>query len=65
MANSTKRAASYGRVSADGQTTDIQIVALREVAARRGWDIAEVYLDNGISGPPASEPGAFRARVRA
>ena len=50
MTNSTKRAAIYGRVSTDGQTTDNQIVALREVAARRGWDIAEVYLDNGISG---------------
>ena len=50
MANVTKRAAIYGRVSTDGQTTDNQIVALREVAARRGWDIAEVYIDNGISG---------------
>jgi DNA invertase Pin-like site-specific DNA recombinase len=50
MANTIKRAAIYGRVSTDGQTTDNQIVALREVAARRGWDIAEVYLDNGISG---------------
>ena len=50
MTKSTKRAAIYGRVSTDGQTTGNQIVALREVAARRGWDIAEVYLDNGISG---------------
>jgi len=50
MTKGTKRAAIYGRVSTDGQTTDNQIVALREVAARRGWDIAEVYLDNGISG---------------
>jgi DNA invertase Pin-like site-specific DNA recombinase len=50
IANSTKRAAIYGRVSTDGQTTDNQIVALREVATRRGWDIVEVYLDNGISG---------------
>jgi DNA invertase Pin-like site-specific DNA recombinase len=50
MTKGPKRAAIYGRVSTDGQTTDNQIVALREVAARRGWDIAEVYLDNGISG---------------
>jgi DNA invertase Pin-like site-specific DNA recombinase len=50
MTNSTKRAAIYGRVSTDGQTTDNQIVVLREVAVRRGWEIAEVYLDNGISG---------------
>src|SRR4029077_1000226 len=45
-----KRAAIYGRVSTDGQTTDNQVVALKEVAARRGWDIAEGYIDHGISG---------------
>ena len=45
-----KRAAIYGRVSTDGQTTDNQVVALKDVAARRGWDIAEVYIDHGISG---------------
>ncbi len=45
-----KRVAIYGRVSTDGQTTDNQVVALKEVAARRGWDIAEVYIDHGISG---------------
>ncbi len=48
--SNAKRAAIYGRVSTDGQTTDNQIVALQEVAARRGWDIAEVYIDHGISG---------------
>jgi DNA invertase Pin-like site-specific DNA recombinase len=45
-----KRAAIYGRVSTDGQTTDNQVVTLKDVAARRGWDIAEVYIDHGISG---------------
>jgi DNA invertase Pin-like site-specific DNA recombinase len=46
----TKRAAIYGRVSTDGQTTENQIAALRAVAERRGWEIVEVYEDHGISG---------------
>jgi DNA invertase Pin-like site-specific DNA recombinase len=45
-----KRAAIYGRVSTDDQTTDNQLVALREVAARRGWEVVDVYIDQGISG---------------
>jgi DNA invertase Pin-like site-specific DNA recombinase len=45
-----KRAAIYARVSTDGQTTENQTTALKEVAARRGWDIVEVYVDHGVSG---------------
>jgi len=45
-----KRAAIYGRVSTDWQTTDNQTMALREVAARRGWEVVEVYDDHAISG---------------
>jgi DNA invertase Pin-like site-specific DNA recombinase len=45
-----KRAAIYARVSTDGQTTDNQVIALGEIAGRRGWDIVEVYTDKGISG---------------
>jgi DNA invertase Pin-like site-specific DNA recombinase len=59
MTNSTKRAAIYGRVSTDGQTTDNQIVALREVAARRGWKSPRFYLDNGISGAKGREKRRF------
>jgi DNA invertase Pin-like site-specific DNA recombinase len=44
------RAAIYARVSTDGQTTENQTAALREVAAWRGWDVVEVYVDHGISG---------------
>jgi DNA invertase Pin-like site-specific DNA recombinase len=44
------RAAIYCRVSTDGQTTENQRTALEEVAARRGWKIVEVYIDQGISG---------------
>jgi len=47
---SNRRAAIYGRVSTDWQTTDNQTVALREVAERRGWDVVEVYIDHGIGG---------------
>ena len=44
------RAAIYLRVSTDGQTTDNQRIALEEVAERSGWQIVEVYSDNGLSG---------------
>src|SRR6516165_8088087 len=45
-----KRAAIYLRVSTDSQTTDNQEMALREIAAKMGWDIVRVYSDQGISG---------------
>ena len=44
------RVAFYLRVSTDGQTTDNQRVELEKVARHRGWDIAAVFDDNGISG---------------
>ena len=50
-------------MSTDGQTTDNQVVELKEVAAaRRGWDIAEVYIDHGISGAKGRDkrPGLDR-----
>jgi DNA invertase Pin-like site-specific DNA recombinase len=47
---SNKRAALYVRVSTDAQTVENQIRELRQVAARRGWDVVEVYSDAGISG---------------
>jgi DNA invertase Pin-like site-specific DNA recombinase len=46
----SKRAVIYARVSTDSQTTENQLVALKEVAARRGWQIVGEYCDNGISG---------------
>jgi DNA invertase Pin-like site-specific DNA recombinase len=45
-----KRAALYLRVSTDGQTTENQRLALEAVAAQRGWIVAAVYEDAGISG---------------
>src|SRR5689334_17143195 len=45
-----RRAALYMRVSTDQQTTANQERELREIAARSGWEIVEVYRDHGISG---------------
>jgi DNA invertase Pin-like site-specific DNA recombinase len=45
-----KRAAIYARVSTDQQTTDNQVRELRAVAERKGWTIAEEYIDAGVSG---------------
>ena len=45
-----KRAALYVRVSTDGQTVDNQRLALEAVCEQRGWQVVQVYADNGISG---------------
>ena len=50
MASKPKRAALYLRVSTDGQTVDNQHLALEAVCEQRGWQVARVYSDNGISG---------------
>jgi DNA invertase Pin-like site-specific DNA recombinase len=50
MTTKAKRAAIYIRVSTDGQTTENQRMALEAVAAQRGWTIAAIYDDAGISG---------------
>ena len=46
----TKRVATYARVSTDGQTVDNQLGELRAVAKRQGWKIVEAFTDNGVSG---------------
>lgn len=45
-----RRVALYTRVSTDQQTTENQERELREIAARSGWEIVEVYRDHGVSG---------------
>jgi DNA invertase Pin-like site-specific DNA recombinase len=45
-----KRVALYARVSTDAQTTENQLVELRAVAARAGWDVVAEYVDKGVSG---------------
>jgi DNA invertase Pin-like site-specific DNA recombinase len=61
-----KRAAIYLRVSTDEQTTENQRLVLEGVAARRGWEIAKVYEDAGISGAKGRDkrPG-FDAMLKA
>lgn len=46
----SKRVALYLRVSTDGQTTENQRLALQRVAKVAGWEIVEVYSDDGVSG---------------
>jgi DNA invertase Pin-like site-specific DNA recombinase len=50
MTGKPKRAALYVRVSTDGQTVDNQRLALEAVCEQRGWQVVEVYADNGVSG---------------
>ncbi len=44
MSNKPTRAALYARVSTDDQKHDLQLDALRQVAAQRDWSVTE-YLD--------------------
>ncbi|HME27849.1 MAG TPA: recombinase family protein [Acetobacteraceae bacterium] len=50
MTSEPKRAALYLRVSTDGQTSDNQRLALEAVCEQRGWQVVQVYADNGVSG---------------
>jgi DNA invertase Pin-like site-specific DNA recombinase len=47
-----KRAAIYARVSTRNghQDPETQLLALRQVAERAGWEVVEEYVDHGISG---------------
>jgi DNA invertase Pin-like site-specific DNA recombinase len=50
MVRKPRRAALYLRVSTDGQTVDNQRLALEAVCEQRGWQVVQVYSDNGVSG---------------
>ena len=51
MAKKPKRAVIYARVSTkNGQTPQNQILRLREVADKAGWEVVEEFVDKGISG---------------
>jgi DNA invertase Pin-like site-specific DNA recombinase len=45
-----RRVALYARVSTTGQTTENQLLELRAVADRMGWEVAAEFVDHGISG---------------
>ena len=56
-----ERVALYARVSTlAGQSPEMQLVELREYAARRGWSIVEEYVDRGVSGVKESRPALNR-----
>jgi len=49
------RVALYLRVSTDEQTVENQRRDLEAVAAQRGWEVVQIYDDNGISGAKGRE----------
>jgi DNA invertase Pin-like site-specific DNA recombinase len=51
MAEKTKKAAIYARVSTDEQTVQNQVEALTKVAERRGWEVIAIYKDEGFLVP--------------
>ena len=51
------RVAVYARVSTSDQTTENQLRALREHAARAGWTIVATFTDHAISGTRERRPG--------
>ena len=51
----TRRAAVYARVSTDGQTTRNQLRELETVAQRHHWQVAQRFVDQGISGAKGRE----------
>ena len=44
------KAAIYARVSTNDQTTENQLLTLRELASRNNHQIVAEYTDNGVSG---------------
>ncbi len=53
----TKKAAIYARVSTPDQHIETQLYQLRELSARRGYEIVHEYTDVGVSGSKARRPG--------
>jgi DNA invertase Pin-like site-specific DNA recombinase len=58
----TLRVGLYLRVSTAGQAVDNQRLDLERVAAQRGWQVINTYVDHGISGTKGREqrPGFDR-----
>lgn len=56
MQTKAKKAVLYVRVSTQEQKTDMQLADLQEYAARRGYEISQVYEDV-ITGTAKARPG--------
>ncbi len=52
-----KKAAIYVRVSTPDQHVESQLYDLRELAAKRGFEIVHEYEDRGVCGKKARRPG--------
>src|ERR1019366_15094 len=52
-----KRVAIYARVSTHDQHIETQLYQLRELAARRGFEVIQEYTDIGVSGSKARRKG--------
>ena len=50
------RAALYGRVSTLDQNAGMQVADFQEFCQRRGWKVADQYLDLGVSGAKERRP---------
>ena len=48
-----------------GQDPEVQLRELREYVERRGWQVADVYTDVGVSGAKASRPELNRSMIDA
>jgi DNA invertase Pin-like site-specific DNA recombinase len=61
----TKRVALYARVSTlnHGQDPEVQLRELRAYCERRGFEIADTYVDKGISGSRERRPALDRLMV--
>ena len=51
-----RRAALYARVSTTDQSPESQLDPLREYADSRGFEVADEYVDHGVSGSKAVRP---------
>lgn len=55
---SAMKTAAYARVSTQNhhQDPEVQLREIREYCTRKGWEIAETYVDRGVSGTKESRP---------
>jgi DNA invertase Pin-like site-specific DNA recombinase len=50
------RVALYARVSTSEQDAELQLVELRRYVTARGWDLADEFVDRGVSGAAVTRP---------